>query len=530
MKNILKRYVAGGITVLMILSMSACGKKPENAVDNSEDNKYLTAEYPLETDVVLKYWFGVGELKQGGQFVQTLEKNTGIKIEVINASTDVAQRKQQFSLLLASNDKPDIMEYQWGDPQYISGGPDEAIKSKYIISLNNLLDTASPNFKKYLDENPHIDKEVRTISGQYYIYPFLRAYDENRIFQGPMMRKDWLDSLGLSVPETIDDWYTVLKAFKEKKGATAPLTFIVDGILPHSLFIGAYGTGFNFYVEDGKVKYGQIEPGYKDFLTTMNKWYQEGLLDNNLTTLDVATFDAKMTNGTSGAANAGVGGGLGKWLGLMKDANPDYDLIAVPYPSSEKGEKAMFNGISGIYGGSGAAISTDSKHPILAAKLLDYFYSEEGNTFSAFGTEGLTYEMIDGYPTYTDYVMKNPDGFSMSEILGRETRATFGPCIQSPLYFEQFASLPQQQAAIKTWANSGESKHIMPFVLRTDAEEKEFSKMYSDINTYTRESMMGFISGQKSLSEYDEYISTLKSMKIERAIEIMQAAYDRYSK
>lgn len=528
MKSMFKRYAAGGLAMLLAISGAGCGKKNENAADSEEAAKYASAEYPLDTDVVLKYWFGVGELKSGGVFADTLAKQTGIKIEVMNAANDISQKKQQFSLLLASDDKPDIMEYQWGDPQYVAGGPDDAIKSNYIIPLNDLLDTASPNLKKYLSEHPDIDKEVKTTNGQYYIYPFLRAYDENRIFQGPMMRKDWLDELGLEIPETMDEWYNVLKAFKEKKGATAPLTFIVDGILPHSLFIGAYGAGFNFYVEDGKVKYGQAQPAYKDFLTEMNKWYEEGLLDNNITTLDATTFDAKMTNGTSGAANAGVGGGLGKWLGLMKDANPSYDLVAVPYPSLHKGEKAMFNGITGIYGGSGAAISADSKHPVLAAKLLDYFYGEEGNKLAAFGTEGVTYEMKDGKPTYTDYVMKNPDGFSMDEILKRETRATFGPCVQSPRYFEQYASLPQQQAAIKTWANSGESDHIMPFVLRTDEEEKEFSKIYSDINTFTRESMMGFICGQKPLSEFDAYIATLKDMKIDRAVEIMQKAYDRY--
>jgi putative aldouronate transport system substrate-binding protein len=343
-----------------------------------------------------------------------------------------------------------------------------------------------------------------------------------------MMRKDWLDELGLSVPETIDEWYTVLKAFKDKKGASAPLTFLVDGILPHSIFIGAYGAGFNFYVDGGKVKYGQAEPSYKEFLTTMNKWYKEGLLDNNLATLDGVTIDANMTSGKSGASNAGVGGGLGKWLGLMKDTGGSYDLTAVPYPSLKKGEKAMFNGISGIYGGSGAAISASSKHPVLAAKLLDYFYGKEGDVLSAFGTEGVTYNMVGGEPKYTDYVMNNPDGYSMAEMLAKETRASFGPCVQSPGYFKQYAGLPQQQAAIKTWADSGESSHIMPYVLRTAEEEKEFTKMYSDINTFTKESMMGFISGQKPLSEFDAYISTLNSMKVGRAVEIMQNAYDRY--
>ena len=46
------------------------------------------------------------------------------------------------------------------------------------------------------------------------------------MFSGPILRKDWLDELGLEVPETIDEWENVLAQFKEKKGATAPLTIL----------------------------------------------------------------------------------------------------------------------------------------------------------------------------------------------------------------------------------------------------------------------------------------------------------------
>ena len=52
MKNILKRYVAGGVALLMLFGAVGCGKKEDTVVD-SEDAKYATAEYPIETDVVL---------------------------------------------------------------------------------------------------------------------------------------------------------------------------------------------------------------------------------------------------------------------------------------------------------------------------------------------------------------------------------------------------------------------------------------------------------------------------------------------
>ncbi len=526
MNNKLRKGIAAGLSALFVLSMCSCGPKTKNttANNNAEDAKFKDAQYPLDTDVVLDYWCGIGEIKPGGAFAETLEKKTGIKINVINASTDPAQQKEQFNLLLASDDKPDIMEYRWAD---VAGGPDDVIKSNYIISLNEMIDTYSPNLKKYLSERPEIDRSVKTLGGQYYVYPFVREYDENRIYQGPIIRKDWLDDLGLAVPETMDEWYTALKAFKEQKGATAPLTYLTEGLLTNSAFIGAYGTGFGYYVVDGRIKYGQMEPGYKEYLTTMNKWYKEGLLDNNITTMDSVTMDANMTSGKSGASVAGCGGGLGKWLGLMKESNPEYNLVAAPYPSLKKGEKAMFNGIDYIVNGSGAAITPDCEHPIIAAKLLDYFYSEEGHLFSAFGTEGLTYNMVNGYPTYTDYVMNNPQGFSMSEILGRETRATFGPCVQDVRYFEQFSSLPQQRAAIGIWKEA-EGSHKLPFFPKTAEEEKEFSKINGNVDTFMREWMMLFITGQQPMSAYDQYITTLKDMGIDRAVEIMQTAYDRY--
>ena len=49
---------------------------------------------------------------------------------------------------------------------------------------------------------------------------------------GPIIRADWLEELGLEVPQTIDDWTNVLTAFKEQKGAQAPLTF--SGLPPIS--------------------------------------------------------------------------------------------------------------------------------------------------------------------------------------------------------------------------------------------------------------------------------------------------------
>ena len=48
------------------------------------------------------------------------------------------------------------------------------------------------------------------------------------------------------------------------------------------------------------------------------------------------------------------------------------------------------------------------------------------------------------------------------------------------------------------------------------------------LGTYVTEECTKFILGTRSLDEFDSYVEELKSMQVERAIELKQAAYDRY--
>ena len=130
-----------------------------------------------------------------------------------------------------------MIEYEWSN---YPGGPEKAIKDGYILRLNDVIDQYAPHLKQYLTEHPDIDMQIRTANGSYYAFPFIQGDDKLRTYQGPIIRKDWLDELGLDVPTTIDEWHTVLQAFKDKQGAEAPLTFL--GV-PNPLF-GIEGGGF----------------------------------------------------------------------------------------------------------------------------------------------------------------------------------------------------------------------------------------------------------------------------------------------
>ena len=69
---------------------------------------------------------------------------------------------------------------------------------------------------------------------------------------------------------------------------------------------------------------------------------------------------------------------------------------------------------------------------------------------------------------------------------------------------------------------------MMPRVSMTTEEASELATMNSLINDYRDEMMVKFIMGQESLDNLSKFTEQLKNLGVERAIEIYQAAYDRY--
>lgn len=537
------RLVSFSLSVLLLGSAFAgCGKKEAAKPAANQTQQQSTAaddKYPIKTDVTLTYWEGLTTNLQAtasnlgdAPFGQELQKRTGVKVKFLHPAAN--QGKEQLNVMLASGDLPDIIAYDWYS---FPGGPEKAIKDGYILKLNDLIDKNSPNLKKYLTANPETNKMVKTDTGSYYVYPFIRGDAFLQVFKGPIIRNDWLKDLKLEVPATIDDWTTMLKAFKEKKNAEAALSFVNipaanSEIALSDAFVGAYGVGRKFYMDGNKVKYGPAEPAFKDFIALMARWYKDGLLDKNFATIDVKALDASISSGKTGASIGNTGGQIGKWLPAMKDKDPKFDLVGAPYPTLKKGDTQKFGHYDLAYSlGGCAAITTKSKNAAIAAKFLDYGYSDEGRMFFNFGIEGISYKMENGYPKYTDLLMKNPDKLAPANAMARYIRASYnGPFVQDKRYIEQYSSLPQQLDAIKTWMKTDASKTALPRILPTPEESSEMAKIINEVETFVDETYYKMVLGIDSVDNFDKYMERLKKMNVDRAIAIQQAALDRYSK
>ena len=521
-----KRILAALLALATMLALAGCGSKEEKAVSGESDT--------------LTYWVDMNrsiashvQTMAETPFYKEVEKKTGVKIEFVHPP--LGQAGEQFNLMVASQTMYDFVEYNWFK---YAGGPQKAIEDGVILKLNDYIDANAPNFKKIISEGEYAEiyrKNSLTDSGAHFAFPTLNT-GNYRTFGGPIIRKDWLDELGLSVPETIDEWTTVLRAFKEKKGAEAPLTglsgyFLIGG---HA-FNGGYGIGKGLYLDGKTVKFGVLEPQFKDYVQQMHEWYKEGLLDSGFATADKKIIASNMTKGKSGAAIAFIGSEMGNYLSQM-EGDETYNLAAAPYPAMKKGETSKFVAMEQDVPSNCLAISAKCAQPEKAVKWADFWYGEEGYMLLNFGIEGESYVMENDKPVYTDTILRNPDGYSISETLGLYTRAT-GPAPginQAPEYLEQYYQYPQQVEAFKLWAKAtdGARKSEIPASIMPAIEEsEEYTALEADINTYCEEMVLKFIIGEEPMSKFDDFVKQLKTQfNVERYIQIKQDAYNRYLK
>ena len=511
---------------------AAAGKETTGEAQASGTPTEVT--YPLAEGGKLTYWVQLNSNAAANytnlgdtEFGKALQEQTGVDIEFQHPAA--GQEKEQFNLIIADGNLPDLMEYNWvkGYP----GGPEKAIRDGVIIPLNDVIDQYCPNLKAYLAEHPEVDKMIKTDDGNYFAFPFIRGEEKLRVTVGGFIRKDWLDELGLEVPTTVDEWHTALTAFKEKKGAEAPFCFDWANFKDKNIISYAYDAMYGYYVgDDGKVHYGPMEDNFKEYLTTMNQWYTEGLLDKDMASLNGDQVTSKMTTDKAGASIGWAASRMQVFMTTAQAKNPDYLLVPTTVPSLEKGKPAKMGYIENAFPDVSVAITTSCKNVELAARLLDYGYGEAGHNLYNFGVEGVSYEMKDGVPTYTDTVLNNPDGWPLAQSLAKHIRANYnGPFVQDGNYIEQYLQLPTVKECPTTWLVETASDYILPNVTPLQEESKELATLNNEITTYVDEMVLKFIFGTESLDNWDTFVNTIKNMNVERALEIYNGALDRYN-
>lgn len=516
-----------------------------SAVEGSEVEAALEAtvippmELPLAEDATLTYWQtkpggAVSSVAPNGYFdyphFQRAAELTGVTLDFIQADFMVAN--EQFNLMVAAQDYPDIFG---SFNSLYSDGDDNGIEEEIILALEDYTDLF-PNYQKYRTSTKFLETATTTAEGHISGFYELMS-DFIGPFFGMMGRGDWIEELGMGTPETYDELHDLLVAMKNKYGCTTPIYLDSAAVGNDNFLAAGYGIACMlatnakesyWMVQDGVVKDGITGEGYKEYLTMLHNWYDEGLISKDFANAAGAMSPDGMGEITSG--NCGVffnGAPMMSMYSAMSD-DPNLRIVGLPDPVKEKGEKTHVDTTEYDFGVERMSISTKCEDPELAIQYCDFWFTDQGIQLANYGAEGISCEVVDGKPQFTDTVLNNPDlapGDAVSFYTGRNSTPSWSSNSKLLATFNQ-----DEKDCFTIWSASRDNRDIYPYVAQLTIDETyEISKLAGDYESYALECRDKFITGDMNIeTEYAAYEEAVRQMGLTRALEIKQDAYDRY--
>lgn len=546
--NFKGRFMTPILALIMSISlMAGCNK--DKGVEQTQGNQAVSSKVPdymnatgfpiVKQPITLKAMV----MKTGSHanydyaklpIWEEYEKLTGIKIEFEQILSSAITEKR--NLAFASGELPDLF--------YRCNIPDKDI-DKYgeqgmLIKLNDLIAQYAPNFSKIMTNMPEVKKGITSSNGN--IYALSSNTDSFTIETARRLfiNKSWLNKVGQKMPTTTEELYSVLKAFKEKdpngngKLDEIPMTSHgLWGVL--DTFRGAWGLGnrgFNHGNMDldektDKVRFTPVTNEFKEFLQYANKLYKEGLIDQEIFTMDGGKLLAK------GEQNiVGTFGGIINTLAGNTYAD-EFEGIPVAIKGPH-GDQLWPNKRPRLTAKGAFAVTNQCKYPEVAMRWIDYFYGDDGIKHLYMGVEGKTFRKSSSgkYEYMSEELLKNePAGTKLDQVLAKFFAWPGGymPTLVKTEYFNAGETQPINLKAAENMKPYF-PKEVWAAFTYTPEESEKMSPIETDIKGYVDQMIPQFISGKVSFSEWDSYVDRMKKMGLEEYLKIYQAAYERYKK
>lgn len=299
-----------------------------------------------------------------------------------------------IKVLMASGNVPDlIFSYGFG-----------TMHNFYL--MGNLLDitdyvASSEKIREFVGEDI---LSVSKFDGRQVVIPARRLISGR---QAQLVRKDWLDKLGLGVPSNTDEFYNMLCQFKKYDPGNNGEKNIPYGISGNVANFSDLMRSFMKidFTDETEMNCGEMygNSGYKEGVRFMNKLYNEGLLSPDF------EYDYERKKVESDIARGYVGffcDDLGRPLMVdgvydrLKENVPGAELVALDTWTTAEGDKykcvydntALYMGISSV-----------CAYPENVIKYLEWMADVDVLRTLQYGFEGVTYEYNEnGIPVTID--------------------------------------------------------------------------------------------------------------------------------
>ncbi len=444
-----------------------------------------------------------------------------------NMRTDENSGKTEaLNLMLASGNIPDIVGSSRLKDFVNQYGPEGA-----FVPLNDLIEEHAPNIKAFLDERPEVRSAISAADGNMYYIPYLPDGKYGRAY---FIRYDWLDTLGLDMPETVEEVEEVLRAFKTQdpngNGEADEVPYFArqwpELIRLVTLWDGRSSgsdTYHDFYVDDGEIKHPYAGEGYRDGISNLARWYEEGLVDAEVFTRGSSAREYLLSENLGGMTHDWFASTSG--YNRLSDSIEGFSFKAFAPPASVSGKRIEEHRRIPIKP-DGWAIGHTNEHPVETIKYFDFYFTEKGRRLANFGAEGVQYDMIDGEPVFKDEVL-NSDQPVNAQLWG------VGAQLQARGFFQDYNYEKQwsNEFALEGIALYDEGDYLIDQFLGvafTADEQKIYDRYWPSIRDYMLERQQGWILGNGDvMADWDDYMETINDMGLDDVLAVMNSAYKR---
>lgn len=485
--------------------------------------------------------------------MKKVAEKCNVEFEWVYLVEDTA--KEKFQIMVNANELPDIILR----PDALAGDANQA----YALGVDSVFLDLIPAMEKYAPDMMALYQGYTDVwnacvgpNGALYMLPRI---NEDRDFTSNGVRtyidRTWLKNVDMEMPTTLDEFYNVLVAFKEKDANgngdpndEIPWTFdkgtnVMDGLVMTAFT--EITQGDTRIIRDGKVQIAAMTEAYREALRFMNKCFSEGLIYAESFTQDSNTVwalnEKSADVNTLGVVTGGHRNCVCSWDSRRWES---YDQIFVLF--DENGETHPSVKLGNNFGRNVALNANITDEKLEAAmRVLEYIASEEGSFLVRVGELGYNVQPADegglAIGGEKAYYRKNTE--EEDEKLVVNGKITMTNDWNWIMRLEQ----SYQQAAAN--ANPGddwtyvhitmENKyyHIYvkdiglywPTTMIMDAEGiNEMALIQTEMKNYISSATTDFITGKRNVdTDWDAYLADLNKIQVEKFLTISQEQYDK---
>jgi putative aldouronate transport system substrate-binding protein len=528
MKQLVLGMLGASLLLMPLAGCSEGGNEGGSASGSGADPATAAATQTPKSRLKLQFWSTTPEKVLPSNYaLKAIQDRFNVDVEILPRNNETYVQKLQLSI--ASGETPDwftdldFKEYdKFVDQGVLAEIPPE------------LLEKHAPNYmkwlKKELGDNPFL---YSMREGKNYSMPSVWTLGPRGNVVG--IRQDWLDKAGIAkVPETIDELEAALLQFRNGdpdgngKKDTYGLTAQTDNIEGYfSAIFGAYGVHPGIFTEkDGKVVLGEVEPGARSALERLNKWYKAELIDPEFVINKNSNVDDKVISGKVGVATNYW------WKFLPSEAffgGVYYDKLIAQNPAAKWVTTSGPKGPDGAFGATQSNPVTNSGLLFSKAlekdreKLIKYIEIFEAASFDIpfyealkYGEENKTYKKNNG-----DIVWNPPYDKEEEQI-------KFGTMFfNAPGSFNDYDLLAPYMTKSKymTMRKEAESKGAGKYNLLNPVQKPVYNEYKDRLDQFTKKNFIDFITGKRSLDEFDKYVKEWRDMGGDKVLAEAQQKY-----